>query len=400
MARQLVFVWQGTNGVGHAAAGEVGAVDARMARARLRRQGIAVQRLRRKRSFGFGNRIKTGDISVFSRQLATMMSAGVPLLKAFDIVASGARNAKLAEWVRELRDDVAAGSTLAATLAKHPARFDGMTRRLIAVGEQSGTLDTMLKRIAACRERSDATRRKARKALTYPLLVLAAGLLVSALMLVKVVPQFEAVFAGAGADLPGFTRFVIRLSELTQAWWWAAALVGIAATAGCATLQRRSQRFNDALDRLLLAAPIAGSIVGRMAMARFGRALATAVDAGVPLLDALDTVADAAGNAVVGAAVHSVRDAVAVGQPLHVAMAEQRVFAHLMVQLVAVGEEAGTLTDMLAKAADQFDAQTDDAVDTLTTLVEPLLMVVLGTLVGGLVLAMYLPVFQLGAVFG
>lgn len=399
MARQTTFAWQGASG-GRTVSGEVDAADARTARARLRRQGIAVQRLRRKRVAILGGRVKAADITLFSRQLATMMRSGVPLLQAFDIVASGARNDKLATLARGLRDEVAAGGTLAKALAKHPSRFDAMTCRMVAIGEQSGTLDTMLARVASCQERSDASRRKVKKAMTYPLLVLAGGVLVAALMLVKVVPQFETVFASAGGELPAFTRLVIHLSAFARSWWWAVALAALAATVGAVALQRHSPRFRNALDRLLLAIPIAGSITAKTSVARLARALATAVDAGVPLFDALDAVSGATGNIVVGQAVRRVRAAVAAGQPLHRALAEQPIFPHLLVQLVAVGEEAGTLTDMLGKAADQFDAQADDAVDTLTTLVEPLLMAVLGILVGGLVLAMYLPVFQLGAVFG
>ena len=399
MGRATSFVWQGASG-SRIVSGEIDAADARMARARLRRQGIDVQRLRRKRPALLGSRIKAADITLFSRQLATMLRSGVPLLQAFDIVASGVRNAKLATLARGLRDEVAAGGALAKALAKHPSHFDAMTCRMVAIGEQSGTLDTMLARIASCQERSDASRRKVKKAMTYPLLVLAGGALVATLMLVKVVPQFESVFASAGGELPAFTRFVIQLSALMRSWWWAAAIAAVAATLGPIVLKRHSARFRDALDRLVLSTPVAGSIAAKTSVARFARALATAVEAGVPLLDALDAVAGATGNVVVGEAVHGVRDAVAAGQPLHRAMAEQRVFPHLLVQLVAVGEEAGTLTDMLGKAADQFDAQADDAVDTLATLVEPLLMAVLGVLVGGLVLAMYLPVFQLGAVFG
>ncbi len=403
MAEQAVFVWAGSDRHGRAVDGELAGPTPQVVRALLRRQGITAKRVRKKRRRGgsrIGQRIRTADIALFSRQMATMMRAGVPLVQAFDIVASGVSNAKLAAVIGALRDEVAAGTPLSSALAGFAVQFDDMYRNLVHVGEQSGALDTMLDRIAAYQEGAEATKRKLKKAMTYPLLVVVAALVVTAILLIHVVPQFEAVFAGVGSELPAFTQFVIGLSDFMQAWWWALLGVMIIAGTGFAALRRRSQRFRDTLDRLFLKVPVAGRIIVKAAVARCARTLATAVSAGVPLVDALGSVADATGNAVYVDAVRSVRDDVAAGQPLHGSLRTSGVFPDMMVQMVAVGEESGSLDDMLGKTAEHFEGQVNDAVDNLAALVEPLLMAVLGVLVGGLILAMYLPVFQLGAVFG
>ena len=401
MTRQTVFLWQGVDAAGRPASGELTAPAARVAEAMLRRQGVKAKRLRRKRrSWSFAARVKTGDVALASRQLAAMMRAGVPLVRAFEIVAAGAKNDALASVVRGVAGDVAAGAALATALGKHPAAFDEMYRNLVRVGERSGTLDAMLERIAAYQETALATRRKVKKAMTYPLLVVVAAMVVSGILLVYVVPQFEAVFAGAGADLPAFTRFVIRCSEVMQAWWWAL-LTGVGGiAAGAAIARRRSAAFRGWLDRVALKLPVVGAILRQAAVARYARTLATATAAGVPLVDALAAVADSTGNVVYAEAVRRAREEVVAGQALHHAMRERRVFPNMIVQMVAVGEESGSLETMLGKAAEQFEAQVADAVDNLATLIEPLLMAVLGVLVGGLVIAMYLPVFQLGNVFG
>lgn len=401
MAAQSTFVWQGRDGAGRSASGEVAAPDARFAQAQLRRQGIAVSQLRRKRQWrGPKRSIAAADIALFSRQLATMMRAGLPLVRAFDLVASGAKAPRYAEMVRTVQRDVAAGVSLAEALGKHPTAFDELYRNLVAVGEQTGTLDATLARIATYQETAAATRRKLRKAMTYPVLVLLAAGAVAAVLLVAVVPQFQAVFAAAGADLPAFTRFVIGASDVLQAWWWAFVLIPVALATAFAIACRRSRRWRALADRLVLRLPVMGGVVANAATARIARTLATAMAAGVPLVEALAGVAGAAGNAVHSQALGKVRAAVAEGAPLHSSLGDSGVFPNVVVQMVAVGEESGQIEEMLGRVADQFETEVAEAVDNLTTLLEPLLLGVLGVVVGGLVVAMYLPVFQLGNAFG
>ena len=401
MTTQAVFVWEGADATGRKASGELSAAEPRVARALLRRQGIVVARMRRKRrALRFGDSVKPGDIALFSRQLATMMHAGVPLVRAFDIVASGVRSTALAAVVQGVRDAVAAGSSLSRALAGYPAQFNRMYCNLVEVGEQSGTLEAMLTRLADDQERAEAIKRKVKKALAYPSLVVVAAFAVCAILLIYVVPQFESVFAGAGAELPAFTRFVIRCSELMQAWWWAFLLAMVSVGVGFVAAKKQSRAFAAALDRIALKVPIVGAILEQAAVARYARTLGTALAAGVPLVEALAAVADATGNAVYVTAVRGTREDVAAGQALHKSMRDRGAFPNMVVQMVAVGEESGSLDAMLDKAAEQFESQVADAVDNLTTLIEPLMMAVLGVLVGGLVIAMYLPVFQLGNVFG
>ncbi len=396
MAAQTVFVWEGTDSAGRKASGELRAAEPRLARALLRRQGVVDARVRRKRTaLRFGERAKPADIALFSRQMATMLRAGVNLVRAFDIVASGA----LAAILQGVRDEVAAGSSLSRALARYPAQFNRLYCNLVEVGEQSGTLEAMLTRIAADQERAEAIKRKVKKALTYPSLVVVAAVAVCAILLVYVVPQFETVFAGAGAQLPAFTRIVIRCSELMQAWWWVLLVAMIGTSAGFVLMKRRSKAFAARLDRVALKVPVVGRIVEQAAVARFARTLGTAVAAGVPLVEALAAVAESTGNAVYMAAVRGVREEVAAGRALNHSLRDRGAFPGMVVQMVSIGEESGSLDAMLNKAAEQLDSQVADAVDNLTTLIEPLMMAVLGVLVGGLVIAMYLPVFQLGNVF-
>ncbi len=402
MAKSTVFTWEGVDGRGHQVSGELTAPTPHFAHAQLRRQGIAARRVRKKRAagLGLGGRVKTADISLFSRQMATMMRSGVPLVQAFDVVASGARNAKLAAVIQGVRGDVAAGASLASALARFPGQFNHMYRNLVSVGEKSGTLDTMLDRIAAYQEGAERARRKVRKAMTYPLLVVAAASIVTTILLIYVVPQFEAVFAMSGARLPAFTRFVISVSEVVRAWWLALLLGICGAGVGLVVLRRRSPAFRDALDRAFLKTPVLGGILNQSAAAHYASTLATAMAAGVPLVEALGSAASAASNAFYASAIRRIRDDVAAGRSLHAAMRDGGVFPAMMVQMVVVGEESGSLDAMLGKAADHFESLVSDTIDNLTTLLEPLLMAVLGILVGGLVVAMYLPVFQLGTVFG
>lgn len=337
---------------------------------------------------------------MFSRQLATMIRAGVPMVQTLDILSGETKNPSAAAMIAAVRADIGTGATLSAALAQFPQHFDVLYRNLVDIGEQSGTLDTMLDRIATYQEKSADIRRKAKKALTYPAVVVVAAIVVTAIMLIHVVPQFEAVFASAGAELPAATRFVVALSETAQAWWWLGALVTVLLGVAWAVLSKRSAAFRNAIDRASLFAPVAGPILARAAVARFARTLATALAAGVPLVEALGAVAGATGNAAYVAAVLAIREEVTAGRSLQAAMRERGVFPSTVVRMVAIGEESGRLDDLLGRSAEQLEIRVDEAVDQLTTLIEPMTMGVLGVLVGGLIVAMYLPVFQLGAAFG
>lgn len=403
MAKEATFIWDGTDPTGQRTSGQIAATSAAFAHARLRRDGIAVTRLRRQRSsFGLRprRRIKAVSITIFSRQLATMLRAGVPMVQTLDILAGETKNPSAAEMIAAIRADVGTGATLATALERFPQHFDALYRNLADIGEQSGALDTMLDRIATYQEKSADVRRKARKALTYPALVVVAALVVTAIMLIHVVPQFEAVFASVGADLPAATRLVVALSEAAQAWWWVGAAGIGGAVATWMTLAKRSAAFRRIVDRASLGVPITGPMLARAAVARFARTLGTALAAGVPLVEALGAVAGATGNATYVAAVLQLRDEVTAGRSLQAAMRERGIFPSTVVRMVAIGEESGRLDDLLGRAAEQLEIRVDEAVEQLTSLIEPLTMGVLGVLVGGLIIAMYLPVFQLGAAFG
>jgi len=403
MAESAIFVWEGKDKQGKKSKGEITSSNPAIAKAELRRQGINATRVRKK-SKGFslsgGGSIKPGDIALFTRQMATMMRAGVPLVQSFEIVADGLDKPKLADLIRSIRNDVSGGSTFASALRKNPLYFDDLFCNLVDAGEQSGALETMLDRIATYKEKTESLKAKVRKAMTYPAAVLVVAFVVSGILLIKVVPQFEVVFQGFGAELPAFTQFVIGISEFTQQWWLV--IIGaIAGTiAGLIAIHKRSRGFRERLDKIALKMPVAGTIIEKSSVARFARTLSTTFAAGVPLVDALNSVAGATGNSVYTKAVHRVRDDVSTGQQLNFSMRSTGVFPNMVVQMVAIGEEAGALDDMLDKAASYYEEQVDNAVDNLTALMEPMIMAVLGVLVGGLIIAMYLPIFQLGAVVG
>jgi len=403
MADTAVFVWEGTDRQGRKTKGEISSASPTVAKAELRRQGINASKVRKK-SKGFsltgGAKVTASDIALFTRQMATMMRAGVPLVQSFDIVADGVDKPKLAELIRAIRNDVASGGNFAGALRKHPLYFDDLFCNLVEAGEQSGSLETMLDRIASYKEKTESLKAKVKKAMTYPAAVIAVAFVVSGILLIKVVPQFEQVFAGFGAELPAFTRMVVNLSEFVQAWWLII-LAGLVATImGFVAMYRRSKPMRDTIDRIALKMPIAGNIIEKSAVARFARTLSTTFAAGVPLVDALNSVAGATGNSVYVAAVYRVRDDVSTGQQLNFSMRSTGVFPNMVNQMVAIGEEAGALDSMLDKAASYYEEQVDNAVDNLTSLMEPMIMSVLGVMVGGLVIAMYLPIFQLGAVVG
>jgi len=403
MANTALFVWEGTDRQGRKTKGEISSANTTVAKAELRRQGINASKVKKKGkgiSLTGGGKVKPADIALFTRQMATMMRAGVPLVQSFDIVADGLDKPKVAELIRSIRNDVASGGNFAGALRKHPLYFDDLFCNLVEAGEQSGSLETMLDRIASYKEKTESLKAKVKKAMTYPAAVLVVAFIVSGILLIKVVPQFEQVFAGFGAELPAFTRMVINISEFTQAWWLIIVVGITAAIMGIAAIYKRSKPMRDTVDRLALKLPIAGNIIEKSAVARYARTLSTTFAAGVPLVEALNSVAGATGNSVFVKAVYRVRDDVSTGQQLNFSMRSTGVFPNMVIQMVAIGEEAGALDSMLDKAASYYEEQVDNAVDNLTALMEPMIMSVLGVLVGGLIIAMYLPIFQLGAVVG
>jgi len=403
MAQSALFVWEGTDKQGRKTKGEITSANPNLAKAELRKQGINATRVRKKAQMAglsMGGSIKAADVALFTRQMATMMRAGVPLVQSFEIVADGLDKPKMRDLILAIRTDVAGGNSFASAIRKHPLYFDDLFCNLVDAGEQSGSLETMLDRIASYKEKTETLKGKVRKAMTYPIAVLLVAFIVSGILLIKVVPQFQSVFKGFGAELPAFTMFVIHLSEVVQAYWLLVVGAIVAAVVGFVAAHRRSKPMRDAIDRMLLRVPIIGGILEKSAVARYARTLATTFAAGVPLVDALNSVAGAAGNAVFTNAIYKVRDDVSTGQQLNFSMRNTGVFPNMVIQMVAIGEESGALDTMLDKAASYYEEQVDNAVDNLTALMEPIIMSVLGVLVGGLIIAMYLPIFQLGRVVG
>jgi len=395
------YVYKGVDRRGNKVSGEADGSSSALVRAQLLKQGIRVNNVRKKPKplFGGGGKaIKPADIAVFSRQMATMMKAGVPLVQAFDIVADGVENPRVRTLILEIRDDVAAGGGFAPSLRKHPKYFDDLFCSLVEAGEQSGALETMLDRIATYKEKTEALKAKIKKALTYPIAVIVVAIVVTGILLVKVVPQFADTFSSFGADLPAFTLFVLGLSDIAQDRWFVVLLGMIAFVFGFKELKKRSTAFAYLVDRYVLKLPVVGNIIYLSIMARFGRTLSTTFAAGVPLIDALTSVAGAAGNRIYADAVIQVRDDVSTGIQLNAALRSKGQFPTLLVQMAAIGEESGALDDMLEKVAIYYEEAVDNQVDSLTALLEPFIMSVLGILVGGLMIAMYLPIFQLGAV--
>ena len=403
MAESATFVWQGTDKQGRKSKGEISSTNPAIAKAELRRQGINATTVKKKSKSLFssgGGSIKPADIALFTRQMATMMRAGVPLVQAFEITADGVDKPKLKDLIMAIRSDVSGGGTFASALRRHPVYFDDLFCNLVDAGEQSGSLETMLDRIATYKEKTESLKAKVRKAMTYPIAVVVVAIVVTGILLIKVVPQFEMVFAGFGAELPAFTQMVVGLSEFVQAYWLMIVAAMVAIVMGFIAVRKRSVRLREAIDKLSLKMPIAGPIIEKSAIARFARTLSTTFAAGVPLVEALNSVAGATGNSVYVKAVYRVRDDVSTGQQLNFSMKSTGVFPNMVIQMVAIGEEAGALDSMLDKAASYYEEQVENAVDNLTALMEPMIMAVLGVLVGGLIIAMYLPIFQLGAVVG
>ncbi len=396
-----IFVYKGLDKKGNKIEGEIKGQSQALVRAQLMKQGIRAKGVRKKPQplFGGGKKaIKPMDIAVFTRQMATMMKAGVPLVQSFEIVADGLDNKSLRDLILEIREDVAAGGGFAPSLRKHPKYFDNLFCNLVDSGEQSGALETMLDRIALYKEKTEQIKAKIKKAMTYPIAVVVVAIVVTGILLVKVVPTFAETFSSFGADLPAFTLFVLGLSEVVQKWWLTI-LIGI--VAGIFLLKiakQRSTAFATAIDRYMLKVPVVGEILYLSIMARFGRTLSTTFAAGVPLIDALSSVAGATGNIIYEKVTLKVKDEVSTGIQLNHSLKSTKMFPALLVQMTAIGEESGALDEMLDKVAVFYEEAVDNMVDSLTSLLEPLIMSVLGVLIGGLMIAMYLPIFQLGQV--
>lgn len=395
-----VFVWQGTDKQGRKTRGELTGTSSVLVKAQLRKQGIVAKSVKKKPKplFGSGKKaIKPADIAVFTRQMATMLKSGVPLVQSFDIVAEGAANPSIQELVMEIKNDVSSGGSFANALTKHPKYFDNLFCSLVDAGEQSGTLELMLDRVATYKEKTEQLKAKIKKALTYPIAVICVAIVVTAILLIKVVPQFAATFQSFGSDLPAFTRMVVSMSEWMQTNWFIAFLAIFGIGFAFQQARFRSQAFSDKVDAISLKIPIVGDIIYNAVIARFSRTLATTFGAGVPLVEALNSVAGAAGNAVYNKAILQIRDDVTSGQTLFSSIRFTNLFPTMLLQMVAIGEEAGSLDDMLDKVANHYEEAVDNAVDSLTSLLEPMIMSVLGILVGGLMIAMYLPIFMLGS---
>ncbi len=400
VASDVPYIWEGTDRKGNKVKGKSMAANEAAVRADLRRQGVVPSRIRKQRKglFGGGGKIRPGDIAIFSRQLATMLAAGIPLVQAFEIIGNGHENAAMQKLILAIKADVEGGSALAESLAKHPLYFDDLFVNLVEAGEQAGALETLLDKIATYKEKTEALKKKIKKALTYPAAVLVVAFVVTTILLIFVIPAFEDLFKGFGADLPVFTRMVIDLSIFVrEKGMFLAALIG-GAIGAFLYFKKRSRKMRHFLDRLSLKIPIIGPILEKAAVARYARTLSTMFAAGVPLVEALESVAGATGNIVYEIAVLQMRDEVATGQRLQQAMENTGLFPNMVIQMIAVGEESGSLDGMSAKVADFYEEDVDNAVDNLSSLLEPVIMAILGVLVGGLVVAMYLPIFKMGSV--
>jgi type IV pilus assembly protein PilC len=398
--RDVPFSWEGVDKKGNRVKGKDLAADEQALRSELRRRGIIPNKVAKQLTLfnSSGGKVKAEDIALFSRQLATMMAAGIPLVQSFEIVGNGHDKPAVQKLILEIKADVEGGSALHEALAKHPLYFDDLYVNLVEAGEQAGALESLLDKIATYKEKTEALKKKVKKALFYPAAVMVVAIVVTVILLIFVIPQFESLFKGFGADLPAFTQFVINMSRWLQdnGILFAAAIAG--AVYAFLYFKKRSKKMRETLDRMSLKMPIIGPILEKAAIARFARTLATMFAAGVPLVEALDSVAGATGNIVFENAVLKMRDEVATGQRLQQAMANTQLFPNMVIQMIAVGEESGALDEMSGKVATFYEADVDNAVDSMSSLLEPLIMAILGVLVGGLVIAMYLPIFKLGSV--
>jgi type IV pilus assembly protein PilC len=401
MARsELTFIWSGVDRTGRSSKGEINAPSVAIAKAQLRRQGINAKRLRKKTEplLSMGKAIDTRDIAVFTRQLATMTRAGVPMVQAIDIVMDGSEKPQMKDLIRQIRNDVSGGAPVATSLGKHRKHFDDLYCSLVAAGENSGTLEVMLDRIAIYKEKSEALKATIKKALTYPIATILVAIVVTGILLINVVPQFASTFASFGSELPAFTQFVVGVSNLLQEWWMPIGGTFALLIISFNRLRLGNRKFANAIDAALLKAPIFGKIVHDAAIARYSRTLSTTFAAGVPLVEALDATAAASGNAVYERAIKQIRNDVTSGLSLLQATRAAGIFPMFLLQMTSIGEESGTLDEMLGKVADQYEMQVDNAVESISSLIEPMIMSILGILIGGLMIAMYLPIFMLGSV--
>jgi type IV pilus assembly protein PilC len=397
--KETQFLWEGKDKRGNKVRGKSIAANEAALRADLRRQGVAATRVKTETSlFRSGGKITNEDIAIFSRQLATMMSAGIPMVQSFEIIGNGHDKPAMQKLILDIKSSIEGGSTLHESLAKHPLYFDDLFVNLVEAGEQAGALESLLDKIATYKEKTEALKKKIKKALFYPSAVLAVAIIVSAILLIFVIPQFESLFKGFGADLPAFTQMVVNLSRFVQHDGWLILLIVVAVVYTFMYFKRRSKPMQRALDRIMLKFPIIGPILVKAAIARFARTLSTMFAAGVPLVEAMQSVSGATGNIVYQEAVLRMKDEVATGQRLQRAMENTGLFPNMVVQMIAVGEESGSLDTMSGKVAEFYEAEVDSAVDGMSSLLEPLIMAILGILVGGMVIAMYLPIFKLGSV--
>jgi type IV pilus assembly protein PilC len=397
--RDVAFQWEGMDKKGQRIKGRSVAPDEAALKSELRRQGVVATRIKKQaQSFKSGGSVKPEDIAIFSRQLSTMLAAGIPLVQAFEIIGNGHDKPAMQKLVLEIKADIEGGTTLHEALGKHPLYFDDLFTNLVEAGEQAGALETLLDKIATYKEKSESLKKKVKKALFYPAAVLVVAVIVTVVLLVFVIPQFESLFKGFGADLPAFTQMVINLSKFVQKDGLFIAVVLGAGGYAFFYFKKRSRKMREVLDRVMLKFPIIGPILNKAAIARYARTLSTMFAAGVPLVEALDSVAGACGNILFEDGVLKMRDEVATGQRLQRAMENTGLFPNMVIQMIAVGEESGSLDTMSGKVATFYEEDVDAAVDSMSSLLEPLIMAILGVLVGGLVIAMYLPIFKLGSV--
>jgi len=400
---QIDFIWAGTNKNKQKAGGIISAKSEAIAKAELRRQGYRVIKFKKKPKPLFAAKVQSitpGDIAIFARQLATMLKAGVPLVQSFDIVGKGHDNASMEILLMSIKADIEGGDTLAQALNKKSLYFDELFCNLVEAGEQAGVLETLLDKIATYKEKTESMKKKIKKALTYPIAVIVVAFVVTTILLIFVVPVFSDMFKSFGADLPAFTKMVVSMSEWMQSWWYIVVGIVVGTIYVFGYFKKRSRAFNHFLDKTMLKIPVVGLILNKSAVARFSRTLATMSAAGVPLVEALESVAGACGNIIYSEAVLKMREEVATGQRLQFAMQQVNLWPNMVIQMVAIGEESGSMDSMLLKVADFFDEEVDNLVDNLSSLMEPIIMVVLGILVGGLIVAMYLPIFKMGAAVG
>jgi type IV pilus assembly protein PilC len=398
VSKMAMYQWVALDKRGKKMKGEMQSKNASLVKAELRRQGMNPQAVKEKPKplFGStGSRVQPRDVAIFSRQIATMMASGVPMVQAFEIIAGGQKNPRFKNMLTDIKQTIEGGASLHEALGKYPIQFDELYCNLVEAGESAGVLDTVLDTVATYKERMEAIKAKIKKALFYPMMVLAVAFVVSMIILLFVVPVFQDVFKNAGAALPAPTQVVINASKFVQSWWWAIIIVIVGSIVGLVMANKRSRKFAHFMDRFTLRLPIIGNILRQSALARFARTLGVTFAAGVPLVEAMDAVAGATGSIVYGEAVKQMRDDVAVGHQMQLAMRQTGLFPNMVVQMTAIGEESGALDSMLFKVAEFYEEEVENAVDTLSTLLEPLIMVILGVIVGGMVISLYLPIFKL-----